>query len=111
MESAPASQPADLSDALAKIGVIIKRRWTTRQERDFLERNYGKSERALLDETEVQQFLEYLEVYEKTTDEINRLGWRPEEGKVYLQKTYGKEGRIQLTREQLEEFLDYLKTQ
>lgn len=111
MESAPASEPADLSDALAKIGVIIKRRWTTRQERDFLERTYGKSNRSLLDESEVQQFLEYLEVYEKISDEMDRLGWRQEEGKAYLQKTYGKEGRIQLTREQLEEFLDYLKTQ
>ncbi|MBW4492491.1 MAG: hypothetical protein KME26_05270 [Oscillatoria princeps RMCB-10] len=111
METPLTAEPADLSDALAKIEVIIKRRWSSRQERDFLERNYGKSDRALLDESEVLQLLDYLEVYEKTTDEINRLGWRPEEGKAYLQKTYSKEGRIQLTREQISEFLAYLKTQ
>ncbi|WP_017719287.1 hypothetical protein [Kamptonema formosum] len=112
METALTGEPSDLSDALAKIEVTLKRlRVSSKQEQDFLERTYGKSELALLDETEVQQFLEYLEVYDKTSDEINRLGWRPDEGKAYLQKAYGKEGRIQLTREQLDEFLKYLKTQ
>lgn len=111
MESAPTSSPADLSDALAKIEVILQRRWTPRQERDFLERTYGKKDRALLDDSEVQQFLEYLEVYQQTTDEINRLGWSSEDGKLYIQSKYGKQSRTQLTREQLEEFLADLKTQ
>jgi hypothetical protein len=112
MESAPASQPTDLSDALAKIEVTLRHLPVNpKQEQDFLQRTYGKSNRSLLDEIEVQQFLEYLEVYKKISDEMDRLGWRQEEGKAYLKKTYGKEGRMQLTREQLEEFLDYLKTQ
>lgn len=111
METDFTAEPSDLSDALAKIEVILNRRWTLKQERDFLERNYGKTERALLDDTEVRQFLEYLEVYQQTTDEINRLGWRSEDGKVYIQNKYGKQSRTQLTREQLEEFLNFLKTQ
>jgi hypothetical protein len=111
MEFAPISEPADLSDPLAKIDMTLKElRVNPKQEQDFLERTYGKSNRSLLDDSELQQFLEYLEVYQQISDEMDRLGWGIEQGRAYLKQTYGKEGRIQLTREQLEEFLEYLKT-
>ena len=112
MESAAASEPTDLSDAVAKIEVTLsKLRVNSKQEQDFLKRTYGKSNRSLLDDSELQQFLEYLEVYEKISDEMDRLGWQVEQGRACLKQIYGKEGRIQLTREELDEFLEYLKTQ
>ncbi|MBE9042496.1 hypothetical protein IQ235_17125 [Oscillatoriales cyanobacterium LEGE 11467] len=47
----------------------------------------------------------------KTTVEIQRLGWSATEGRHYLERTYEKRSRQHLTREELVEFLTYLKSQ
>ncbi|MDE5111759.1 MAG: hypothetical protein O4753_10985, partial [Trichodesmium sp. St7_bin2_1] len=58
---------------------------------------------------ELQIFLEYLEVFGKTSDEIRRLGWNPTKGKTFLKKNYGEEGRTRLSFEQLQDFLQQLE--
>jgi len=52
----------DYSDIIAKTNVELKRlRWTNEQGRKFLEETYGKRSRSLLSESELLEFLQYLE--------------------------------------------------
>jgi len=56
-------------------------------------------------------FLEYLEIYSRTTEEIKRLGWTPNQGRDYLKQAYyGKEARHLLKPEELLDFLQYLES-
>lgn len=61
--SAPASlEGSDRSEEIARIGVEMKRLgWTTEQGRNYLKRTYGKKSRQELSETELLDFLNYLE--------------------------------------------------
>lgn len=105
------SEPEDLSDTLIKIDIELKGLgWTTDQEREYLERVYGKQRDQLLTD-ELLDFLRYLELFAKTNTELKRLGWSPKKGRDYLQQTYNKKGRSMLTYEQLLEFLKYLESQ
>ena len=52
----------DSSDIIARTNVELRRlRWTSEQGRKFLQETYGKRSRTLLSESELLQFLEYLE--------------------------------------------------
>lgn len=52
----------DRSEEIAKIGLEMKRLgWTTEQGRNYLKRTYGKRSRQELDDTELIDFLRYLE--------------------------------------------------
>ncbi|ERN40850.1 hypothetical protein KR51_00025580 [Rubidibacter lacunae KORDI 51-2] len=58
----PENSPIDYSDIIARTNVELKRlRWNSEQGRQFLEETYGKRSRQLLDETELLEFLTYLE--------------------------------------------------
>jgi hypothetical protein len=63
-EPAPAIPEAnDRSAEIAKIGLEMKRLgWTTEQGRNYLKRTYGKRSRQELDDSELMDFLRYLEV-------------------------------------------------
>lgn len=53
--------PVDLSDILAQTDVQMKRiGWGSKEGRDYLQRTFGKSARAQLDEVELQEFLAHL---------------------------------------------------
>lgn len=57
-----AKVPVDLSDALARTSVELKRlRWSNQQGRDYLKRTYGKQLRKDLNDEEMLEFLHYLE--------------------------------------------------
>lgn len=104
--------PIDLSDALLKIDVTLKRLgWSSDHEKDYLERTYNKKSRQLLTDAEVLEFQKYLEVLAKTGDEMKRLKWSTQQGKDYLLQTYNKRTRALLTHEELLEFLQYLESQ
>jgi hypothetical protein len=64
-DSPEAPQPsaeADRSEEIAKIGLEMKRLgWTTEQGRNYLKRTYGKRSRQELDDSELMDFLRYLE--------------------------------------------------
>lgn len=52
----------DNSDIIARTNVELRRlKWTSEQGRKFLEETYGKRSRSLLSESELLEFLEYLE--------------------------------------------------
>lgn len=55
--------PIDFSDIIARTNVELKRLgWTTQQGKDYLLQTYGKRSRQLLTDTELLDFLCYLEV-------------------------------------------------
>lgn len=55
-------EEADRSGEIARIGVEMKRLgWTTEQGRNYLKRTYGKRSRQELDDSELLDFLRYLE--------------------------------------------------
>jgi len=63
VEPPPASgDSTEYADIIARTSVELKRlRWTNEQGRKFLEETYGKRSRQLLDESELREFLTYLE--------------------------------------------------
>ena len=59
--TAQANVAVDLSDALARTSVELKRlRWSNQQGRDYLKRTYGKQLRKDLNDEEMLEFLHYL---------------------------------------------------
>jgi hypothetical protein len=58
----PAEETQDRSDEIARIGVEMKRLgWTTIQGREYLKQRYGKRSRQELNDSELLDFLAYLE--------------------------------------------------
>ena len=107
----PSDAIEDNSDTIAQIDAILKRlQWKKKQESDCLEQNYGKSSQRELSSEQLVDFLEYLEIYSRTTEEIKRLGWTPNQGKDYLKQGYGKEARHFLNQVELLDFLQYLES-
>ena len=57
-----ASEPIDLSDAIARTRVELNRlRWTNQQGREYLQQKYNKRSRQELTDQEMLEFLHYLE--------------------------------------------------
>ncbi|MEG4802146.1 hypothetical protein QUB63_19895 [Microcoleus sp. ARI1-B5] len=108
----PSDAIEDDSDTIAQIDGILKRqRWNKKTETDCLEQLYGKSSQRELSSEQLADFLEYLEIYSRTTEEIKRLGWTPNQGRDYLKQAYyGKEARHLLKPEELLDFLQYLES-
>ncbi|MEP6516429.1 hypothetical protein [Microcoleus vaginatus] len=107
----PSDAIEDNSDTIAEIDAILKRlQWKKKQESDCLEQNYGKSSQRELSSEQLVDFLEYLEIYSRTTEEIKRLGWTANQGKDYLKQGYGKEARHFLNQVELLDFLQYLES-
>jgi len=62
-ESSLAEETQDRSDEIARIGVEMKRLgWTTIQGREYLKQRYGKRSRQELNDSELLDFLAYLEL-------------------------------------------------
>ena len=107
----PSDAIEDNSDTIAHIEAILRRlKWTKKQETDCLEHNYGQSSQRELSSEQLVDFLEYLEIYSRTTEEIQRLKWTPSQGKDYLKQGYGKEARHFLNQVELLDFLQYLES-
>lgn len=106
------SEPIDLSDDLAAIGVLLNElRWKPDIESKFLQRNYGKTSRHELTPEQVKEFRRYLELFSQTDKQLRKLNWGNEKGRTYLAQTYNKKSRQELTYEQLHEFLEYLQSE
>ncbi|MFM9263984.1 hypothetical protein [Tychonema sp. BBK16] len=107
----PSDAIEDISETIAQIEAILKRlKWTKKQESDCLQQSYGKMSQGILSAAELIDFLDYVQIYSKTTDEIKRLSWSPSQGKDYLKQAYGKEARHFLSKEELLDFLQYLES-
>ncbi|MBE9119605.1 hypothetical protein IQ269_01990 [Tychonema sp. LEGE 07199] len=107
----PSDAIEDDSDTIANIDGILKRqRWNKTTETDCLQQLYDKSSQRELSSEQLADFLEYLEIYSRTTDEIKRLSWTASQGKDYLKQAYEKAARHLLNPEQLLDFLQYLES-
>jgi len=107
----PSDSIEDISETIAQIDATLKRlKWNKKQENDCLQHNYGKPSQGLLSAADLIDYLEYLEIYSRTTEEIKRLGWSSSQGKDYLKQAYEKEARHFLNREELFDFLQYLES-
>jgi hypothetical protein len=107
----PSDEIEDMSDTIAQIEATLKRlNWKEKQQTDCLKHNYGKLSQSLLTPAELVDFLEYLEIYSRTTEEIHRLKWSASRGKDHLKQAYGQEARHFLKTEQLLDFLQYLES-
>jgi hypothetical protein len=107
----PSDAIEDNSDTIAHIEAILRRlKWIKTQETDCLKHNYGKSSQRELSSEQLVDFLEYLEIYSRTTEEIHRVKWTSDQGKDYLRQAYGKEARHFLNQEELLDFLQYLES-
>lgn len=61
-EKMEAREPVDLSDAIARTTVELKRlRWNNQQGREYLKQTYNKRSRQELTDEEMMEFLHYLE--------------------------------------------------
>jgi hypothetical protein len=98
-------------EVLVKVTAKIKALgWKPKQEKDYLKNHQGGRSLEELDAYELQECLEYLEVFDSITQKIQELGWTNEQGKDYLQTTYGEPGRTRLSPDQLREFFKYLES-
>lgn len=110
--SPPSETIEDNSDTIAQIDVLLKRlNWSKDQESEYLLQAYGKRLQGILARHELLDFLEYLEIFSKTTEEITRLHWDRKQGRDHLNQAYGKIARHHLNKEQLLDFLQYLESQ
>ncbi|MDB9514574.1 hypothetical protein PN499_25570 [Kamptonema animale CS-326] len=110
--SPPSETIEDNSDTIAQIDVLLKRlKWSKEQESEYLLEAYGKFSQGILPRHELLDFLDYLEIFSKTTEEITRLRWDKKKGRDHLNQAYGKIARHQLNKEQLLDFLQYLESQ
>ncbi|MBE9188049.1 hypothetical protein IQ270_26255 [Microcoleus sp. LEGE 07076] len=107
----PSDAIEDDSDTIANIDGILKRQgWNKKTETDCLQQLYDKSSQRELSSEQLADFLEYLEIYSRTTEEIKRLSWTASQGKDYLKQAYEKAARHLLNPEQLLDFLQYLES-
>ncbi|MEG3957982.1 hypothetical protein [Microcoleus sp. herbarium2] len=107
----PSDAIEDNSDTIAHIEAMLRRfKWNKTQETDCLKHNYGKSSQRDLSSEQLADFLEYLEIYGRTTEEIHRVKWTSDQGKYYLRQAYGKEARHFLNHVELLDFLQYLES-
>ncbi|WP_292771650.1 hypothetical protein [Nostoc sp. NOS(2021)] len=126
------TQPADLSDVIAKTNVELQRLgWTLEQGREHLIKTYGKRGRTLLTQVELLDYFQYLAsqpippldevliakinvekiLIPKINVELQRLGWTTEQGREHLKKNYGKCERPFLTEVELLDFFQYIASQ
>jgi hypothetical protein len=109
------SEPIDLSEDLITISAKLQESgWKPDQEREYLERTYGKSSRHELTPVQVQEFRRYLELFSETTQvtkELRELDWNKVLGQRYLAQTFNKKLRQELNYQQLQEFLQFLQAE
>ncbi len=109
----PDNDSFDFPGVSMKVGLELKRiSWTPEQEIDYLKFAYGKQSRSLLSNSQLLEFLHYLQTFAQTTLELQRVGWDDQQGSGYLKKTYPKSkgSRRRLTYANIQEFYSYLQT-
>lgn len=91
---------------------LLELKWTPAQFKQCLDINFpGKNSLAELSELELRDIQDFLDTFETTSLELQRLGWTPEQGKDLLLVHFGKETRSSLTFLELAELLKILQAQ
>jgi len=60
---------------------------------------------------EAKELIDLSDAIDRTSAELQRLGWNNQQGRDYLEKTYNKRSRKQLSDKEMLEFLEYLESQ
>jgi|GEM_PF-1516984 len=91
---------------------LVEMKWTGTQFKQCLDINFpGKSSLSELTDRELRDIEDFLNIFETTSLELQRLGWTSEQGKDLLLVHFGKETRSALTFKELAELLKILQSQ
>lgn len=101
-----ATQTIDLAERLRELN------WTPAQFKQCLESNFpGKTELRDLFDRELRDLRDFLNTFETTTLEFQRVGWTPRQCQDFLLANFGKETRSSLTFAEIAELLKLLQFQ
>ena len=91
---------------------LVELKWTSAQFKQCLDINFpGKNSLAELTDLELRDIADFLNIFETTSLEFQRLRWTAEQGKDLLLVHFGKETRSSLTFKELAELLKILQAQ
>jgi phage recombination protein Bet len=72
--------------------------------------NWNKDELNLLTNYELTQFIQYLDFYATSSQELKAANWTPAQGQEFLKENFGgKKNRVQLTLDELIDFVSFLQ--
>lgn len=72
--------------------------------------NFQKDHLDTLTNYELTQFVQYLDFYATSSDELKKAGWTPAQGQEFLKENFGgKKNRVELTLDQLIDFVNFLQ--
>lgn len=72
--------------------------------------NWGKDHLDTLTNYELTQFVEYLDFYAISSNELKTAGWTPAQGQEFLKENFGgKKNRVELTLDELIDFVNFLQ--
>ena len=71
--------------------------------------NYQKDHLDTLTNYELTQFVQYLDFYHTSSEELKKAGWTPAQGQEFLKENFGgKKNRVELTVDELIDFVTFL---
>jgi phage recombination protein Bet len=91
---------------------LVELKWNSVQFKQCLDVSFsGRSHLAEFSDRELRDFEDFLNIFETTSLELQRLKWTVEQGKDLLLVHFGKETRSSLTFKELAELLKILQSQ
>jgi phage recombination protein Bet len=71
--------------------------------------NYQKEHLDTLTNYELTQFVQYLNFYATSSEELKKAGWTPAQGQEFLKENFGKKNRVELSLDELIDFVTFLQ--
>lgn len=71
--------------------------------------NYKKDHLDTLANYELTQFVQYLDFYAVSSQEMKKADWTPAQGQEFLKENFGKKNRVELTLDELIDFVKFLQ--
>jgi phage recombination protein Bet len=100
-------------DATVRSGVeaaIKNLNFTPQQIQIALMANYQKDHLDALTNYELTQFVQYLDFYATSSEQLKKAGWTPAQGQEFLKKNFGdKKNRVELTLDEIIDFVTFLQ--
>lgn len=93
-----------VKDAINKLGLKAQ------QIEIALMANYQKDHLDMLTNYELTKFVQYLDFYLLSSQELKTIGWTPAQGQEFLKENFGgKKNRVELTLDELIDFVNFLQ--
>lgn len=72
--------------------------------------NYQKDQLDALMNYELTEFVQYLDFYATSSNELKKAGWTPAQGQEFLKENFGgKKNRVELTLDEIIDFVTFLQ--